>query len=132
MTKKLEILEEICDLLDESSSNDVRLAFLSLSYSQLIFLRDAIEKQIKVWRAWNVRMYEQLPDIDDTYVKGRVIRVVCRTEIAQIEYAILGGNKYEYRWFLLKHYVTDIAKWNKWAKNAKKITEIPEIVVDNS
>jgi hypothetical protein len=30
MSKKLECLEEICNLLDESPSNDVRLAFLSL------------------------------------------------------------------------------------------------------
>jgi len=50
MQKKFEILEQICDLLDESSSNDVRLTLLDLSYNQLIFLKNAIEKQIKAER----------------------------------------------------------------------------------
>ncbi len=45
--KKLEVLEQICDLLDETCSNEVRLALLSLSYSQLVFLKNAIEKQLK-------------------------------------------------------------------------------------
>lgn len=46
LEKKLEVLEQICDLLDETSSNEVRLSFLSLSYNQLVFLKNAIEKQI--------------------------------------------------------------------------------------
>jgi hypothetical protein len=45
--KKFECLEEICDLLSESSSNDVRLTLLDLTLEQLIFLKNAIEKQIK-------------------------------------------------------------------------------------
>lgn len=47
LEKKLEILEQICDLLDATPSNEVRLSFLDLSYNQLVFLKNAIEKQIK-------------------------------------------------------------------------------------
>ena len=77
-------------------------------------------------------------EIEDMYIKKKIIRVVSRIEFDQIEYAIyvprmtrsLGGYKYQYEWVLLRHHLTNLDKWNRWTKKAKKIEKVPEIIGD--
>ncbi len=75
------------------------------------------------------------PQVDDIYIKGKIIRLISRIEFDQIECAIYvprmirwttKGSQYE--WVKLRYYLTNIDKWNKWVKGAKRITKLPEII----
>jgi hypothetical protein len=78
---------------------------------------------------------QMLPQVDDIYIKGKVIRLISRTEFDQIECAIYvprmirwiaKGSQYE--WVKLRYYLTNIDKWNKWVRGATRITKLPEII----